>query len=122
MTATITKEFPDIAQEYRTVAMLAELLQLANDTDNAYKAMMREQSPEKKQEFEALYGVMADIESACTLAHENLARSLIQISEHDIEQAYQAGIITTLDRDNAIKAKRLQELERTREVQKDLER
>lgn len=119
--AHIAHAFPDLTESQALLAQLSETLEMARDLEMTRRDI-KEASGASLRELIASAGLPEEIEGAAKTAQATVVEILSRISEQDLLNGRDKGLLTHDDYTEALKAKRTLILSRGRSSDRDHER
>jgi len=120
--AQLAHAFPDLTEAQALLALLSETLEMARDmklTQSDLEAAGV--GTEQAKELIASAGLTEEIAAAEKTAHATVVQILSRVSEQDLEEGRDKGLLTTEDYQEALTAKRTMSLSKSRSTERESE-
>jgi|GEM_PF-2981200 len=119
--AKLAHAFPDLTDSQALLARLAETLEMARHLEATLQAI-NVATGAALDELIQTAGLPEELEAAGQSMRATIMHDLARISEQDLEQGRNAGLLTPGDYTDALKAKRTLSLSRGRSVEREQDR
>ncbi len=121
--AWITRTYPHLSDSMGRVALLGEILEMARDLSDTRREIS--EAAQDNEKLEAIFsrrGTVAEIEKAEQVTAQSVVDLLAKLSEKDLQDGRDKGLISPEDYREALKAQRTMALSRSRAEERDQDR